>query len=110
MKEAVKELRRGYDNFAQQNYAEGRKNMVRATSLMEISGLTMDKVAATLALGGKGYETQIHEEDYALAFKDVPQRKSSFMGIPMPFTTQDNIPEVRRNQYRVQQQLNNTGQ
>jgi hypothetical protein len=48
----------------------------------------------------------IKSQDYSLAFKHVPQSRSDFLGIPMPFTTQSNMPDTRREQFRTQQQLN----
>ncbi len=37
--------------------------------------------------------------------EDIPETKSTFMGVQMPFTTQTNVPDTRREQYREQLQL-----
>ena len=38
------------------------------------------------------------------------QSRSDFMGIPMPFTTQSNIPDTRQEQFRRQLQINKAKQ
>jgi len=106
MKEAIKEMRRGYQDSKDQNQKSAADHFRRADTLMEVGGFPIERKASVLSMAAKGSESMIDSNDYQYAFKDSPRSRSNFMGIPTPFTTQDNIPDVRREQFRTQQQLN----
>jgi hypothetical protein len=107
---AVQELRRMFEDKRAGNDKSGIDHFRRATALMELGGLPQERKADVMSMAAKGYESMIDQNDYNFAFNKVPQSRSDFLGIPMPFTTQTNIPETRREQYRNQLQINRNKQ
>jgi hypothetical protein len=106
MREAIKEIRRGYQDQKDNNWESASKHFKRADTLMEVSGFPARRKADVMSMATKGYETTIDAGDYQFTFKNTPKSRSDFMGIPLPFTTQSNIPATRREQFREQQRLN----
>jgi hypothetical protein len=106
MNEAVKEQRRGYQNQALGNRSEAIKNFTRASTLMDVGGFDTQKRASMYSIATQG-QNMIDDKDYEYAFgKNVPAERSDFMGIPMPFTTQTDIPQTRVEQFRTKGRLN----
>lgn len=105
LKEFIKEYRRGIQDTKDNNQSEAQKHFKRAFTLLEIAGYPPEKKGTAMALAAKGYESMIRDQDYQFMFKNVPTSKSTFLGIPTPFTTQSNVREVRRDQFRTQGQI-----
>lgn len=103
----VKEQQRGYEAAKNQDWNNSKAYHTRAQTMLEIGGFPDDKKATAYAIATKGWESMVSDENYAFAFKNVPNSRSTFLGVPMPFTTQSNIPDTRREQYRTQKQINN---
>jgi len=106
MKEAIKEVRRYIQDTKDNNQKSAIDHYRRADTLMEVGGFPVERKASVLSMAAKGYESMIDSNDYQYAFKDGQRSRSDFLGIPTPFTTQSNIPDVRREQFRKIQQLN----
>jgi len=104
-KEAVEEYGRYLQAAANHDSEQAKKYYKRVDALMEIGGLPMDKRGTVLAVGAKGFETQINEQDFAFATKNVPTSRKDFLGIPTPFTTQSNIPTTRMEQFTTEKKL-----
>lgn len=101
LKEFIQEYRRGTQAAADGNPRQAADFRRRADTLLEISGFPMEKKGTAIALAMKGYESMVKEEDWNFAFKNVPRSRSDFLGIPMPFTTQSNIPQTRQEQFKT---------
>jgi hypothetical protein len=111
MKETIKEMQRYYQDQKDHNYASAKDHFRRADTLMEAGGFPSDRKASVLSMAARGYESMIDSGDYKYATQDVPKSRSDFLGIPMPFSTQSNIPTTRMEQFRTQLQINkNKGQ
>lgn len=100
-REAIKELRRGYQAQKDHDYNNAQSYFKRADTLMIVSGMPVDRKAAIYAQSMRGQEGMIKDSDWQFASEKVPTSRSDFMGIPTPFTTQSNIPETRMKQFRA---------
>lgn len=105
LKEFIQEYRRYLQAAKDNNPEQAKSYFVRANTILEGVGYPTDKIATALSIAAKGYESQINDQDFAFAFKNVPRSRSDVLGIPMPFTTQSNIPDTRREQFRTEEQL-----
>jgi len=105
MKEGIQEYHRYIQAAKEGNQAQAQAYFKRANTLLEISGYPHDKIATFLSIAAKGYESQINDQDFAFAFKGVPQSRGTFVGIPTPFTTQSNMPATRQEQFATQEKL-----
>ncbi len=105
MKEALQEYHRYLQAAKDQNPTDAKRYFVRANTILEAAGFPTDKMATFLAIAPRGMESQINEQDFAFAFKNVPRTRSGFMGIPTPFNTQSDIPRTRMNQFQVEERL-----
>lgn len=110
LKEFIQEHRRYLQAVKDNNPEQAKAFATRAHTMLEISGYPVEKMATAYAIAAKGYESQIDSSDFAFAFKNVPRSRSDFLGIPTPFTTQSNIPETRKEQFRTQTQINRKNQ
>lgn len=105
LKEFIQEYRRYLQAARDNNPQQAKEYFVRANTMLIGAGYPADKMATAMSIAAKGYETQINDQDFSFAFKNVPQSRSDFLGIPTPFTTQSNIPNTRLEQFRTQERL-----
>lgn len=105
LKEFIQEYRRYMQAASDKNESAAKDYITRAHTMLEISGYPVQKMATAYSLAAKGWESRINASDYDFAFKDVPRSRSDFLGIPMPFTTQSNLPKTRYEQYKNKQLL-----
>lgn len=106
LKDFIKEYRRGIQAARDGDQSTATKSYRRAFTLLEITGYPTEKKATAMALAAQGNESLIKDQDYSFATKMVPTSKSTLLGMPTPFQTQSNVPDVRREQLRRQLQLN----
>jgi len=105
MKDAIKELRRGYQAQKDHDYNNAQGYFKRADSLMTISGMPIERRASVYAQSLRGQEGLIKDSDWQFASDNVPTQRTDFMGIPTPFTTQSNIPQTRMKQFRTESDI-----
>lgn len=100
----LKEQRRGYQAQAAHEYAQARQYFTRASTLLRIGGLSFEQRSAAIARSLKGQQSIVNDTDYQM-YRTAPESRSDLFGIPMPFTTQTNMPQTRLNQFRETRQL-----
>lgn len=105
LKEFIKEYHRYLDAAKSNNPNQAKDYYRRANALLEIGGYPIDKRAQALQIAAKGYRSAINDSDFSFFTKNVPTKRGDFLGIPMPFTTQTNIPTTRREQFRTETQI-----
>lgn len=105
MKEAIQEYHRYLQAAKDNNPQEAQKFFKRTNTLLEGAGYPTDKIATFLSIAAKGFESSINEQDFKFALDNVPRTRSTFLGMPTPFTTQSNIPATRFDQFKTQEQL-----
>jgi len=106
LKKFIKEYHRYLDAVRNGDPENAKQFAARANSILIGAGYPQDKIAQAMRIAVRDYNSQIDDEDFSFATKDTPQSRSDFMGIPTPFTTQSNIPQVRRDQLHDQLLLN----
>jgi len=111
MRESIKEFRRYYQDQRDKNWDSAKDHFKRGDGLLEIGGFPVERKGSVLSMAAKGFESIIDQGDYKFATDNVPRSRSDIMGIPMPFTTQSNIPATRQEQFKTQLNINkNKGQ
>lgn len=105
LKEFIKEYRRGIQDAKEGNRTSAIEHYTRASTMLEIGGFPIDRKASAISMAIRGHESMIKDSDYKFALDSVPTSKSTFLGFSTPFTTQTSVPDVRREQYRRQLQV-----
>lgn len=104
-KKATIEMHRYLQAVRDKNPEQAATFAKHVNTMLEASGYPVDRQASFYAKAVQDYKTQIDSQDFAFATKGVPQSRTGFMGIPTPFTTQDNLPQARLQQYRDKAKL-----
>lgn len=105
MKDAIKELRRGYQAQKDKDYNNAQSYFKRAESIMTVAGFPVERKASVYAASLRGQEGMIKDGDWQFASDNVPSSRNDILGIPTPFTTQSNIPQTRLKQFRTESDI-----